>query len=102
MYRGTTPKIKIDVVTKLKLQDMKQIWVTISNKMHEHTVELEDLLVISEDKVIYAELSQEDTLQFAAGEIRIQVRMLDNNDRAFASNIVVKQMNEILKDGVIE
>ena len=101
MYRGTTPTIIFRVKSGLDLSKMKQIWVTMQNAVSEITFDKNDIAVNSEEGTITLELSQEDTLAFCSGVVKTQVRFLDENDRAYASNIRNLEMGNILKEGVI-
>lgn len=101
MYRGTTPVIVFRVISALNLSNMKQIWVTMQNAVNEITFNKNDLTVNAEENTITLELSQEDTLSFCSGVVKTQIRFLDENDRAYASNIRNLEMGNILKEGVI-
>ena len=102
MYRGTTPIVVFTInSTVLDLAKMKQIWVTFKSVLYEKTYELDDLTINFEDKTVTVQMTQEDTLAFRSGTIKTQIRFLDNNDIAYASNIKEVQLNDVLKEGVI-
>lgn len=101
MYRGTTPVVIFRVKSELDLSKMKQIWVTMQNAVNEITFNKSELVVNSEESTITLELSQEDTLSFCSGVVKTQIRFLDENDKAYASNIRNLEMGNILKEGVI-
>lgn len=101
MYRGTTPVVIFRVKSELDLSKMKQIWVTIQNAVNEITFNKSELAVNPEESTITLELSQEDTLSFCSGVVKTQIRFLDENDKAYASNIRNLEMGNILKEGVI-
>lgn len=103
MYRGTTPNLKIKVRTQLDLSEIKQCWVTIESAINskEITYDMNHVMIDSDESTIDIRMSQEDTLLFGNGELKIQVRLLMNDDLAYASNIKNITMNQILKDGVI-
>lgn len=105
MYRGTTPTIRIKVKNDIDLTQMKDIWVTVKSLLSEITYKMSEGKVFLEEteegKKISVTMSQTDTLSFAKGIIKIQVRLLDAYDTAYASEIIERDMNPILKEGVI-
>ena len=103
MYRGTTPTLvyNINSDSELNLSSMKQIWVTLKNLCYEKTYEKKELIINDEEKKIEIKLTQEDTLRFTKGSVKTQIRFLDENDSAYASNIEEVDINNILKEGVI-
>lgn len=100
MTRGTTPTIVLKLKTELQMKEMKQIWVTLQNLVHEKTF-TKEMLQILEDNSIAIQLSQEDTLKFVEGTIEVQVRILTMSDKAYATNIKTLSIKKILKEGVI-
>ena len=108
MYRGTTPNIVIKVNSDLDLSTMTEIWVTVKNKSGEVNYAMSDgdVVLDADEKTLTILMSQEDTLAFQTcgslmGKVELQVRMLDENDMAYASNIKEIELLRILKDGVI-
>lgn len=57
-------------------------------------------VTITENKLI-TRLTQEETLRFNTGPVRIQIRYVRPNGSADASNIIDTRAEEILKDGEI-
>lgn len=104
MYRGTTPifKIHINSKTTVALDNMKNIWLTIKSKLHEETIPMNKLVLNNEEQTIEVKLTQEQTLKFSSGDVEVQLRFIDENGNAMASNIKKTSFNRILKDGVIE
>lgn len=102
MIRGTTPTIILNLSTSVDLSEVKEMWVTLKSALKEKTFEKSELTIQPSSYSVSLTLSQEDTLEFSAGDVRVQVRFLMNNGRAYASNIKQLRMDEILKDGVIE
>ena len=100
MTRGTTPTIVLKLKTELQMKEMKQIWVTLQNLVHEKTFTKEMLQILT-DNSIAIQLSQEDTLKFVEGTIEVQVRILTMSDKAYATNIKTLSIKKILKEGVI-
>lgn len=107
MYRGTTPNIIITVDGDIDLSTMSQIWVTFENKSCEKTYDISKLEIDAENHTLGVIMSQEDTLAFKtednkANKVEMQVRFLDNEGIAYASNITSVPLYRILKEGVIE
>lgn len=101
MYRGTTPTISIQVNSNIDLSKMTEIWVTLKTSAKEKTYGLQNILVYPDDSKIEIKLTQEDTLSFNEGVVKLQVRFLDESDNAYASNIKEICIKQILKDGKI-
>lgn len=101
MTRGTTPIITLKLKTELQMKDMKQIWVTLKNLIHEKTYSLSEVQILDDNSLVI-QLTQEETLKFCEGNINIQVRLLSQSDKAYATNIKSLTVKEILKEGVIK
>lgn len=57
-------------------------------------------LEVEENKII-TRLTQEETLKFKTGPVKIQIRYVKADGEADASNIIETRSEEILKDGEI-
>lgn len=110
MYRGTTPTLRITIKNDIELLRMKDIWVTVKNQLTDVTYKKSlNQLTIEEEEVepgvikrmILVVMKQQDTLAFAAGKVKIQVRFLDDDDTAYSTKIVERDMKAILKEGII-
>lgn len=101
MYRGTTPSLKLTLNTTLDLNELKAVWITIKCGNTMLTRELQDVEVNAEEKTFYIELTQEETLKFASGVVKIQARLLMNDEKAYATNMQEIEINNVLKGGVI-
>lgn len=106
MYRGTTPNVVIQVHSDLDLESMTQIWVTFKNKSCEKTYDKSVIEVDAVNNTLSITMSQDDTLGFQTcgslmGKVEIQVRLLDDEGRAYASDIKEVNLLRILKEGVI-
>lgn len=106
MYRGTTPNIVIKVNSDLDLSTMDQIWVTFKNKSAEKTYDIDVIEVDAVNNTLSLTMSQEDTLAFQTcgsmqGKVEVQLRLLDDEGMAYASNINEVNLLRILKEGVI-
>ena len=107
MRRGTTPTISLEI--PFNADDIQVLWVTFSQgntvpPTEIFTKELGDEGVILEDGLVTIEFSQEDTLAFAKTglpKVQTQMRILFNDGKADASNIVDFPVGIILRDGVI-
>lgn len=107
MFRGTTPSLLFRVNSELDLSTMEQVWITLENKYNEVTFDINDVTIDAEESTIKVTMSQEDTLAFDMnGKLRdkvfAQIRFLDKNGMAYASNEVEIDLKRILKEGVIE
>lgn len=102
MYRGTTPTICLTVMTSLDLSKIKTVWVTFQNLVYERTYTGNEVKIVPETKKMYIEMSQEETLSFSTGKIEVQVRMLMDDDRAYATEIATTTVDDVLRDGVID
>lgn len=98
MRRGTTPTLKIRI-TGVDLGELENIYITIRQGNIEVTKTGYQLEV--KDGIIYAALTQEDTLKFRQSCVWVQMRATTKDGLAVASNIRMVEMKDILKDGVI-
>ena len=96
--RGSTPTNIFHVNV-----DLRGATVYITYKQNGKTLveKTGNELTIGEDMVSTI-LSQEETLRFKAGPVRIQIRYVRSNGIADASNIIETRSEEILKDGEID
>lgn len=102
MYRGTTPTVKVKLKNAdINLNTIERIWFTLKSNIKEKTYEIEELTLDNEQKIISVKMSQEDTLSFSSGEIKIQIRFRDDLGNSFITKVCKTTMNEILKGGVI-
>ncbi|MDY4000003.1 MAG: hypothetical protein SOY73_13105 [Blautia sp.] len=100
MWRGTTPIHTFTFPTDVDLESMSVIFISYTQ---DGRVVVEkgkdDLEVVGNQIRIY--LTQEDTLKFAPGTVKIQLRSRTYDGRAVASNIISTTVKDILKDGEI-
>lgn len=101
MIRGTTPTISIKLNTALSLDELEEIYVTFENKVKQLTKKKSELTIDDDKKRINFKLSQEETLLFQAGKVKVQLRLLTKGGTAYASTVRVMEMEEILKEGKI-
>lgn len=99
MTRGTTPNYIITVKDLDTLQD-NSVYVTF--KQSDVCLTLKDDDITIEDNKISVYLTQEQTLQFRHGVAKLQVRGVDLNGTAWASNIVNVPVNTVLCGEVLQ
>ncbi|MDO4377976.1 MAG: hypothetical protein Q4C64_02335 [Erysipelotrichia bacterium] len=104
MRSGTTPKIEITL--DIPLTTIKEIWVTFATVIGTELLTKKKAdCVIGTDKITVP-LTQDETLQLnpssaTDNKVLIQVRVLTNDNQAFASAIDEIRVERILKEGVI-
>lgn len=98
--RGTTPTLEIKI-TGIDVSELINIYVTLKQYKKEITKSTEDITVDEIANKLYVPLSQEDTLVLQRGYVYVQMRAATKDGQAVASEIVMKTMEEILKEGVI-
>lgn len=111
MRRGTTP----DFILTVEGRDLtdKTVFVTLAQDRKKITktndeIEIETVIVdrgqASErtDSVISFSLTQEETLGFKEGDTEVQVRFIDSDDYAEATEIVSVEIGAVLLEKVIE
>lgn len=114
MIRGTTPTHVF--YTEIDLSNIDKIFVTY--KQGKDVIlekSIDDVEINEEEKSISVHLSQEDTLKFKDKnwtwlypnenakdtKVKIQIRIKFLDDSAIASNIILVDVDDILKDGEI-
>lgn len=102
MRRGTTPTITINVTGETF--DNSTMYVTIEQSTLQITKTGDDIEVYpTEDGCTVALfLTQEETLKFAQGSARLQIRWITSDGVAQASPIKNISVDPILLEGVIE
>lgn len=103
MYRGTTPTIAFVIKSVLDLTTVTDIWVTIKNGKYEKTFKMSDgsVELSPTDKRVSISLTQEDTLEFTEGAVRIQLKFLTDSDKVYASPIVITEMKQVLNEEIM-
>lgn len=101
MRRGTTPTITIRVTGEDF--DGSTLYVTLEQGALELTKSGSDVLVTPTEtgSTVAIFLTQEETLMFAKGTARIQIRWINSSGIADASPIKNIEVNPILLEGVI-
>ena len=99
MRRGTTPTIQINIAG---LENIKVDVAYLTIKQLGTAIEKTGDDIAIDGDTITATLTQEETLQLAAGaDTAIQLRVLSEGGTAYASNIAKVKVGAILKEGVI-
>lgn len=104
MRSGTTPKLEITL--DIPLSTIKEIWITFATKTGtELLTKTKSDCTIDTDKITVS-LTQAETLQLnpssaVNSKVLIQVRVLTNDNQAFASSIKEITIERTLKEGVI-
>lgn len=104
MIRGTTPTetYTIKGASNLDLTRCAQIWATITDKRgNDYTWGRDRLVVDNENKTISLTLTQEETLDFVAGEASVQIRFLYDGGEAFATKPLKFAIENARREGVI-
>lgn len=105
MIRGTTPKITYRIKSNVDFEKIKEIWITLKDYLdNEETFAFskDEIDIDAEARTVTVALSQVETLALEDGKTRVQLRWLDENGEAYASNITELELKPILKDGVID
>lgn len=100
--RGTTPTITIHVPGDVELNRASEIWVTLKQQPKIITKKLTTGAVLITGSDISINLTQAETLQFAAGAGGlIQVRILLSGGLALASQIERVNIYDVIQAGEI-
>jgi len=100
MWRGTTPTHTFTLPEGVKSSDFSVIYITYSQN-GEKVLEKTGAALTLETNAIKVVFSQEDTLKFEQGPVKIQLRGKMPDGQAVASNIISTTAKEVLKDGEI-
>lgn len=99
--RGTTPYLVCEVTDDVDLSTIKSVWLTINQGEDIVLDFITDDVNINNNNIAVA-LSQEDTLKLKACIAgSIQIRLLNDNDIAYASQKDYVSVEGVNKDGVI-
>lgn len=103
--RGTTPYITAEIIDDVDISEITQVWLYITQSIGagRHIVIDKDIseVTINHNRV-HLRLTQEETLSLEAGVItNIQLRLLNGNEIAYASQTEFITVEDVYKDGVI-
>lgn len=95
--RGSTPENIFNVNV-----DLREAKIFITYKQNGKIIleKTGDDIEVTEQQ-LKTHLTQEETLRFKTGPVKIQIRYVKPDGEADASNIIETRASEILKDGVI-
>lgn len=100
MWRGTTPVHRFTLPEGMSGNDFEVLYITYSQNSHT-VLEKEKAQLLFDGNEVIVHLSQEDTLCFDPGPVKIQLRAKLPDGQAVASNIISTTAKEVLKDGEI-
>lgn len=100
MWRGTTPFHRFTLPEGMSGNDFEVLYITYSQNSHT-IMEKEKTQMLFDGNEVIVHLSQEDTLCFDPGPVKIQLRAKQPDGQAVASNIISTTAKEVLKDGEI-
>ena len=99
--RGTTPELTFNL--PFETDTIKSLYVTFTDKEKNVLLEKTEADFTLSGSTIKGELSQEETLLFEERtKVRMQIRILTTDGKALKSKVFVIDVDELLKDGVIE
>lgn len=98
MRRGTTPTLTFTL--PINSSSIECLYITFCQK-NEIIIEKNINDCELSDDILKVTLSQKDTLAFKVGAIDIQIRLKTIDGSAMASNVVVADIRNCLKDGEI-
>ena len=100
MWRGTTPTHTFTLPEGLSGDSFSTVYITYSQN-GEPVLEKSAVDMSFTMNTICIHFTQEDTLKFAPGPVKIQLRARYPDGQAVASNIISTTAKEVLKDGEI-
>lgn len=104
MFRYTTAKIKFRLITPIDFDTISDIWVTLqSNITTKKTWKLskEEVSIDKDENTVILKLTQGDTSSFNVGTVDTQLRFINKDGEAFASNIKKIEISRVLEEGIM-
>ena len=101
LFRGTTPVIILKVNTEIDLSTIELCHVTIVNEGGSNKKTYENVDIDTENNQISFQMTQEDTLEFIAGKIKIQLRAKLFNGTVVSSKIITTTIYDVLEEVVL-
>lgn len=97
---GTTPELTFNLPFDTSI--IKNLYITFKDRNKAIVLEKTEADCTMNNNSVTVELSQEETLQFEKRtKVRVQLRIKTTNDKALKSNIIVIDIGDLLKEGVI-
>ena len=100
MVRGTTPTFILKITNDVDLTEAVNVYATFEQYYTKITKTGEDIEVTAHQVDVY--LSQEETLQFAEGKVKIQLNWTYLDGRRACSNIIAVCVKANLVGEVLE
>ena len=100
MTRGSTPTYTISFEEEIDFDTVKT-W-SVAFEQGRNQLRLDSPEIDPEEKTLTVTLSQADTLRFADGEAKLQVRGVFYDDVAFVSDIVVVPVHPVIDERILK
>lgn len=102
MFRSTTPTVRLNIKNQdFDMSLIRVCHVTLESENKINKLIVENPIIDSENRRIQFRLTQEQTLKFNVGNIKIQAKMKLTNGSVISSQIVRTSMNEILEEELL-
>lgn len=99
MYKSTTPTLILRVRNEdFDMTKIVTCHVTLKSEPSGYEKMFSEPDIDTDEKTISVTLTQEDTLRFDLGKVKVQVKAKLNNDTVIASKIVETTMRQILEE----
>lgn len=101
MRRGTTPQITIQV-EGINLKDCDQIVLSFKQGNKLLNKNSDDMEISDDGQSLICKLTQQETLDFSYGSVKIQLKCKTVDGEVQASDIFSKNIEDILDESVME
>ena len=101
MDRGTNPLIILHLSEEIELEYVDVCRVIISSESGTVKKTYTDVTIDTQEHTVSFQMPQEDTFQFYAGKIKLQLRLKFQNGMVRASKILTTTLNDCLEDVII-
>lgn len=98
--KGTTPYMSVSF-DGIKLDDVDRLVVTFYQKKSGVTLTLPDEQIHKAKDGYWFRLTQEQTLQFSRGTVKMQLRFRNKNTNAYSTAIAEGDIEDVLNEEVI-
>lgn len=96
ILQGTTPSIELTLPSTVDVRDLSALRVDIYQGSLVKTRTFDDVFIDDETNALYIVLSEEDTLEFSAGVINVDIRYkLKGSDNIFGGEPYPIKLNRI-------
>ena len=100
-YQGTTPTLLFNIKpTTFDVSTLDLAHITLKN-IKGGKQKTFDAIIDVEERTLAVNLTQEDTLGFDVGKIKVQGKFLLNNGKVISSKEIVTTINEILERTIL-